>query len=116
MKPFDQKSEPKFVKTGDIIVDAIIKFSIYNPEIVVIFSTIFINVYLFTTILLYKFFWLLVPMIMFSIFVIIISNYTKFSDRLFDKIPNINGFRYDMKTYYQYQYEYTEDLNKKNIK
>lgn len=51
MASFDPKTEPKFVKTGDIIVDAIIKFSIYNPEFVTIFSTIFIDVYLLTSII-----------------------------------------------------------------
>ena len=110
MRSFNPRTDKLFEKTGDKILDAIIKFTIQHPYLVVTLTTFFIVVMLIIFAIIFNNAWLIIPMIIIPIVVIILSNVTEFADKFYDK------YNYDNYTYYQEQYKYTEDLNKKNNK
>ena len=111
MSKFNPKNEPIFVKTGDKLIDSVIKFTIYSPYLVVILMHVIIESLLITIAILYDNPWLLIPIFLYVIIAFYIFVVTDFADKLFDKISH-SYYYADKKTYFQHQYEYTESLNK----
>ena len=111
MSKFNPKNEPLFVKTGDKLIDSVIKFTIYFPYVVVILMHVILESILMTIAIFYKNPWLLILNILYVIIAFYIFVVTDFADKLFDKISH-SYYYGDKKTYFQHQYEYTESLNK----
>lgn len=108
MNSFNPRTDKLFEKTNDKLLDAIIKFAIYHPYLVVTLTTIFIVVMLIIFTIIFSNVWLIIPMIIIPIIVIVLSNTTEFADKFYGK------YSYVKYTYFQEQYKYTEDLNKKD--
>lgn len=108
MNSFNPRTDKLFEKTDDKILDAIIKFTIHHPYLVVTLTTIIIVVMLLIFAIIFNNAWLIIPIIIIPFVVIILSNVTEFADKFYGK------YSYDKYTYYQEQYKYTEELNNKS--
>lgn len=108
MNSFNPRTDKLFEKTDDKILDAIIKFTIHHPYLVVTLTTIIIVVMLLIFAIIFNNAWLIIPIIIIPIVVIILSNVTEFANKFYGE------YSYYKHTYFQEQYKYTEDLNNKS--